>query len=306
MKVLVVGAGSIGCLFGGFFSLADHDVTLLGRGAQIDAIRQKGLTLCASDSEQTTKPKAIKSVKTLGKEKFDLFLLSTKAYDVGQAMKQVASHFGPESIAALLQNGIGVEDEVKNVADGHSVVRVLTSWGANLERPGTLRLNGTGQTVVGAVQRSVRSDALKFTRELNAIGFPTKFTNSLQSAVWEKTLVNAAINPLGAILGFENGSLLNSEHTINTMTETIHEGRLVCEKYSVVLQNDPVQTALTTAKETSHNINSMLQDLRNGRRTEIDYINGAIVRLGKHVGVPTPVNQCLTTLVKSLEIRPAK
>ncbi|MFQ5997828.1 MAG: ketopantoate reductase family protein [Candidatus Bathyarchaeia archaeon] len=304
MNILVVGAGSIGCLFGGFFSLADHDVTLLGRGAQIEAIRQKGLTLRAFDRERTTKPKAIKSVKTLGKKQFDLILLSTKAYDVGQAMKQVAEHFGPESVVALLQNGIGVEDEIKHVADGHRVVRVLTSRGANLERSGILRLNGTGPTVVGAIQRRVQSDALKLTRELNTIGFATKFTNSLQSAVWEKTLVNAAINPLGAILGIKNGTLLNSEHTISTMTETIHEGRLVCEKYSVVLQNDPVQTALTTAKETSHNINSMLQDLRNGRRTEIDYINGAIVRLGKRVGVPTPINHCLTTLVKSLEITP--
>jgi 2-dehydropantoate 2-reductase len=132
-------------------------------------------------------------------------------------------------------------------------------------------------------------------------GLPTGVTNNIEGTVWTKILINAGINPFGALTGMKNGELMMFPELKELMVETVIEGTKVARKINVKLEGDPVSLMLKTAEMTAQNRNSMLQDVEKGKRTEIDFINGAISNLGKRMGVKTPLNNMLTSLVKGLE-----
>ena len=129
---------------------------------------------------------------------------------------------------------------------------------------------------------------------------PAKVMSNVVSNVWIKTLVNAGINPYATLLRVRNGELLEVEGMKEIMTETVKEGVSVAENLGVSLEGDAIALMFETVKATANNVNSMLQDVRAGRRTEIDYLNGAIAEIGMREGIPTPLNSVATSLIKGL------
>ncbi|RLI27021.1 MAG: 2-dehydropantoate 2-reductase [Candidatus Hecatellales archaeon] len=300
-RLLVVGGGAIGCLYTAILSSIGCRVTLLGRPWMIEAVRRNGLKVHGKISLETRVYEAVSfpsEIKRL--EDFSLILLAVKAYQAAEAALQVSPIAAASGAPILcLQNGLGVEGEVAEALGPLiPVVRGVSFCGAYVEGPGVIRCTGLGETLVA--NKPLRRLA-RFVDLLRKAGLQARLEDSMEAVVWEKTLVNAGITPFGALTGLRNGELLKADGIPEAMAETVREGVRVAEKSRVHLSRDPVELTFKTAEATAENYNSMLQDLRRGKRTEIDYINGALARLGGSLGVPTPLNRLLTKLVKDLE-----
>ena len=295
MKALIMGAGAIGSLMGGFLAKAGAEVVLVGRRAHVEAVRSRGLRVEGPLGSFTVKVDAHEKPEE-AKGDFDLVLITVKAYDTAEAAKQVKRLVEKQAVPLCLQNGLGVEEEASRVL-GTVVFRGVTNNGAMLAQPGTVHHTGVGETLIGG--RGVLME--KLVTMLNASGLPARKVDNIAEVVWIKTLVNAGINPLGAITGLRNGELLEVGWLRSLMKAVVEEGANIAKKMGVELGIDPVELTFKVAKDTANNKNSMLQDLERKKRTEVDYINGAIVKAAQQVGMEAPLNEALTKLVKAME-----
>ena len=295
-----MGAGAIGSFFGGLLAEDENDVVLIARESHVKAIRQNGLAIEGVSGKRVVKVKAVTTSAHL-KEDFDLVLLTVKAYDTRQAVTEVKELIGDESVLLCLQNGLGVEQIASTIIGRDQVVRGVTINGVLLKEPGLVIHTGEGKTTIGELNRKITHRARKIAEMFSKAGLPTRVTSNIDGTVWTKILINAGINPFGALTGMKNGELLMIPGLRKLMIETVIEGSNVAKKIDVKLEHEPVSLMINTAEMTAKNKNSMLQDIEKGKRTEIDFINGAILNLGKRNGIKTPLNKVLTHLVRGLE-----
>ncbi len=225
-----------------------------------------------------------------------------KAYDVTQAATQIKPLKKHNISSLFLQNGIGVEDEITKIL-GDKFFRGITFCGVELISPGKILCTGFVNTIIGKFDLYNQNKAEKILKIFNDADIPCEFSNNIKGVVWAKTLVNVALNPYGTITELKNGELVKNENLKELMKETIQEGKDVAEKLNICLEGDPIQLFFKIADATAGNYNSMLQDVRQNKRTEIDYMNGAISKIGKEVNVKTPLNDLLTFIIKNLENR---
>ena len=295
-----MGAGAIGSLFGGLLAEGGNDVVLIARESHVKAIKQDGLTIEGASGKHVVKVKAVTTPAHL-KETFDLILLTVKAYDTRQAVTEAQTLMGNNSVLLCLQNGLGMEEIASEIVGRDRVLRGVTTNGALLKEPGLVIHTGKGETIIGELKRKITERAQKIAEAFSKAGLPTRATNNIEGTVWTKILINAGINPFGALTGMKNGELKMIPELKELMVETVIEGTNVAKKSDVKLEGDPVSLMIKTAEMTAQNKNSMLQDIEKGKRIEIDFINGAISNLGKRRGIETPLNNLLTHLVKGLE-----
>ena len=203
----------------------------------------------------------------------------------------------PDGLALTLQNGLGNAETLRQALGAERVALGVTTSGATLLGPGRVRPAGDGpvtiqqHSAVGPLSEILGADA----------GFTVEFVQDAQALLWGKLLINAAINPLTALLGVPNGVLLQRPSALRLMAEAAGEAQAVAAALGVALPySDPLETIRAVAQRTAENRSSMLQDVQRRAPTEIDAINGAIVRLGEQTGIPTPVNQALWLLVRAL------
>ena len=300
-----MGAGAIGSLFGGLLAEGGNDVALIARESHVKAIKQDGLTIEGASGKHVVKVKAVTSPSQL-KEAFDLILLTVKAYDTRQAVIEAQALMGNNSVLLCLQNGLGMEETASEIVGRDRVLRGVTINGALLKEPGLVMHSGKGETIIGELNRKITERAQKIVEAFSKASLPTRATNNIEGTTWTKILINAGINPFGALTGMKNGELIMIPELKELMVETVIEGTNVAKKIDVKLEGDPVSLMIKTAEMTAQNKNSMLQDIEKGKRTEIDFINGAISNLGKRTGVKTPLNTLLTHLVKGLELNRLK
>jgi len=208
---------------------------------------------------------------------------------------------GEETLFLSLQNGLGNIESIESVVSGARVVGGVTSQGATMLGPGRIRHGGKGPTFVGQIEREITPDVELIASLLNRSGIPTEVSDSIERLIWEKLLINVGINALTAIAGLKNGQLLNFEETRAVMTMAVEEAEKVARKKGILVKDNPVERVFEVCKATAQNRSSMGQDIDNRRRTEIDFINGAIVREGEALEIPTPVNTTLTYLIKAIE-----
>jgi 2-dehydropantoate 2-reductase len=295
-----MGAGAIGSLFGGLLAEGGNNVTLIARESHAKAIERNGLIIEGASGKHVVKVKAVTKPAYL-KETFDLILLTVKAYDTRQAVTEAQALMGNTSVLLCLQNGLGMEEIASEIIGRDRVLRGVTINGVLLKEPGLVVHTGKGETTIGELNREISERTKKIAEVFSKAGLPTKVTNNIEGMVWTKILINAGVNPFGALTGMKNGELIMVPELKELMVETVIEGTNVAKKIDVKLEGDPVSLMIKTAEMTAQNKNSMLQDVEKGKRTEIDFINGAISNLGKRVGVKTPLNSLLTSLVKGLE-----
>jgi len=299
-KVAVMGAGAIGSLFGGLLAEGGNDVALIARESHAKTIKQDGLTIEGVSGKHVVKVKAVTTPAHL-KETFDLILLTVKAYDTRQAVTEAQPLMGNNSVLLCLQNGLGMEEIASEILGRDRVLRGVTINGVLLKEPGLVIHTGRGETIIGELNTKITERAQKIAEAFSKAELPTRVASNIEGTVWTKILINAGINPFGALTGMKNGELIIIPELRELMTETVVEGINVARKINIELEGDPVSLMIKTAEMTAQNKNSMLQDIEKGKRTEIDFINGAISNLGKRMGVKTPLNNILTHLVKGLE-----
>ncbi len=291
----------MGCLFGARLNAA-ADVVLIGHWAeQLRALREGPLRLIEPDGRETAiRLRATNDLAEAGAA--DVALIVTKANGTLAAAYDAARVLAPDGIAITLQNGLGHLEILAQAVGADRAGLGVTMQGASLDgQVGLVRASGGGSTVLGthpAIADRLSELATVFTRA----GFETEVTDDVRGLVWGKVTVNAAINPLTALLGVPNGALLETEHTRRLMRLAAEEVATVAAAQGIKLPfADAAARAEQVARQTASNQSSMLQDVQSRRETEIEAICGAVVRFGLELGVPTPTNQVLYDLVKALE-----
>jgi 2-dehydropantoate 2-reductase len=291
LHIVVLGAGAIGSVYGAKLSAA-HDVVLVARGAHVDAINRDGLRITGAE-ERVYRVAARTRVDTLPADA--LVLLTTKVSDTVEVLDSVGHHLTPESVLLCVQNGLYSEAVAKSVVgDRCLVLRAITHFGAIFRAPGVVELKVSGST---RIEDSPRSAAIAeaFTR----CGVDSQVTTRIKDEMWQKLVVNCVINPINAITRTEVGAI--ADERLRALKQLIvDECRRVAARDGVALAPDFVDQ-IDRQYAPSRNLSSMQQDLARGRRTEIDYLNGAVAKLGATYGIECPVNQALTMIIKAME-----
>jgi 2-dehydropantoate 2-reductase len=310
-KIGIVGPGALGCLYAGLLALAGHDVRLLGRRAeQAEAINRDGIVVERDGEVRRAPVRAGTDPAALGP--VDLAIVLVKATDTAEAAQSLPVLLAPDAPALSLQNGLGNIEALTEVLGAERVLGGASSQGATTLGVGQIRHAGFGPTslaeATGAEARGAEATggfserAEQIAAMLDAAGLNARAYADSRPLIWGKLIANAAINPLGALLNCPNGQTVERPSAKRLFVELAQEAGAVAAALRVELPfKDPAAHAESIARLTFHNRNSMLQDIENGRRTEIDAINGAIARLGFEHGVQTPTNRRIALLIHALE-----
>jgi 2-dehydropantoate 2-reductase len=303
MKIVVVGSGAIGSLYGAFLStIAGNEVILVGRDPHVSAIRSNGLIIRGIMGSHLFHLDAVDHASELSEA--DLVLLTTKTYDTLEAITSAKHLIEKGAYVLLIQNGLGTEDLVADALNSTRVLRATTCMGALRTEPGIVNATGCGLTEIGSRFPENNEFIKLVTKMLKDCGFEVRSSDNIEGVVWTKTLVNCGINPVGALTGLTNGEVYRNPELRELVIKLVEEAVKVVNALGIELTtDDPVRYALGTAKATSNNINSMLQDIMSRKRTEIDAITGEIIRLGKELGIKTPSNEVVYALIKAIEAK---
>jgi 2-dehydropantoate 2-reductase len=294
MNVIVLGAGAIGSLYAAKLASC-ADVTLVARQPHVDAIRACGLKLIGRE-ESTIAVRAVAAVDAIPPR--TLIVLTTKVNDSAAAVRAIAPRLRDDTVIVCVQNGLHSEAVVKAIVGPATIVlRAITQFGAIFKEPGVVDYKVSGYTLI---EQSPVSGPIADL--LTAAGLDGRVSGDIKVEVWRKLIYNCVINPITSIIGSDVGSIADAR--LDSLK------RLVVDECLAVARADGVSfdiDFLRTIAEvfgSSRNIASMRQDLLKGKPTEIDFMNGAVVDLGKRYGIACPVNAALTAIIKAMERGP--
>ena len=301
MKIAVVGPGALGCLLAALLrAKTKEEIWLVDKSPERakrireDGIRIEGLSTVSAGVNVTADPKDISTC--------DLVILCVKSYSTEDACKDIKELVSKETFVMTLQNGIGNIQVLNDHFGSEKVIAGITNHGATLLGAGHVRHAGKGETVIGIANGKVLGPIKDIAGILSRSGFDTKISKDINSVIWSKLVINVGINALTAITRLKNGALVENAGTRDCLRCAVQEAVKVVKRKRVKLSyDDPIQKVESVCKATAANCSSMLQDVMNNKRTEIDFINGAIMRQGKALGILTPVNEVLTNIVKTIE-----
>lgn len=302
MKTVIMGAGAMGSLFGGLLTLSGEDVWLVDIWKEnIDAMRSNGLKVEDRGKVQIIPVKATTDVASVGKA--DLILFFVKTYQTEKAVSDVLVLQKENTVFLTLQNGLGNEEAICKQVDRRKVILGVTGQGATLLGPGHIRHAGWGKTYVGELDEKITDRVTQIAQVFRKAGIETEVSSHIHDLVWEKLLVNVGINALAALTGLKNGQLLDYPETVRLMEALVSEAVEVTRRKEIQIDENPMNRVKVVIEATRENRCSMGQDLDYKRRTEIDAINGAVVREAKSLSISVPFNRAITDLVKVIEKR---
>ena len=293
MQIAVIGAGAVGCYYGGVLLRAGHDVTFIGRQPHVDAINAHGLLLDTKSFSGRLPAKAATDATALAPP--ELVLVCVKSADTEQAGRSLAGRLLPETSVLSLQNGVDNAPRLSAVT-GHAVIPVVVYVGSEMAGPGHVRHHGGGDLAIGA---SAASEALAQT--LEAAGVHTTIADDIEVTLWSKLVINCAFNALSAVADISYGPMLEVEGTKDVVTRAVQEAITVARACGVGMPEDLLAQILTIPDKMPNQKSSTAQDLARGKRSEIDFLNGYVVRKGAELGIPTPTNHALQVMVKLAE-----
>jgi 2-dehydropantoate 2-reductase len=295
-RILILGTGAMACLFGARLAPV-AEVTLLGTWAEgVEAVRTRGIRVESNGRAVDVRVRA--SANPAECAGAPLALVLVKSGQTERAATMLERCLAPDGIAVTLQNGFGNREKLAAHLGEARVSLGVTTSGATLLGPGHIRAGGDGVTHLAN-----REDLVPLAELLAKAGFAVESAGDVQGLAWGKAVINAAINPIAALLRIPNGELLSPSRAgaWAVSSEAALEAAAVAAARGIRLPfDDPVGQVAEVARRTAENRSSMLQDVERGRPTEIDAINGAIALEGERLGVPTPVNRMLWNLVRSL------
>lgn len=302
MKITVVGPGALGCLIAALLRhKTKDDIWLLDEFAdRAKKISLEGIKVEGMSGPLTVKVNVTANVEEIGP--CDLVILCVKSYSTEDACKGIKDLVSEKTGVLTLQNGIGNVQILNDHFGPDRVIAGITNHGSTLVGTAHVRHAGKGDTVIGRADGRVLGAIREVAGILTKTGFETKVSKDIDSVIWSKLIVNVGINALTAITRLNNGALIEHEECRQILRSAVQEAvKVVKRKRIRLLYDDPIQKVESVCRATSSNVSSMLQDILNGKRTEIDFINGAIIRQAKALNIPTPVNEVLANLVKTIE-----
>ena len=295
MKIGVMGAGAVGCFYGGMLARAGHEVVLIGRPAHVEAINRGGLDMELKTFRERIHIPASTNVAML--RNAEIVLCCVKSGDSVQAAAEMAPHLGADSLLLSLQNGVDNAERL-SAALGRPVLPAVVYVATEMAGPGHLRHHGRGELVIPPTPL-----ARPFQDACIAAGIPVSISDNVMGALWAKLVVNCAFNGLSAITQLPYGTIVRGENALSVLHDIVDECVAVATAAGISITGDPWENTETIARTMATQKSSTSFDLARGRRTEIDYINGHVVARGAALGVPTPVNRAIHAIVRLMEGR---
>ena len=293
MKIAVMGAGAVGCYYGGMLARAGHDVVLVGRPQHVEAVCRDGLLLETKAFRLHVPMQA--STDASGIRGASLVLCCVKSTDSASAAADMAPHLAKDAVILSLQNGVDNAERLQALL-GRTVAPAVVYVASEMAGPGHVRHHGRGELVIGP-----SAAAVELAQLFADAGVPVQISDNVAGALWAKLILNCAFNALSAITQQPYGRLFQGEGVEDVMRDVVHECLAVAQGEGVSVPGDIWAAVERIALTMPAQYSSTAQDLARHKRSEIDHLNGHVLRKGEALGIPTPVNRVLHTLVKLLE-----
>ena len=292
-----MGAGAVGCYFGGMLARAGHGVTLIARPQHVEAIERDGLHMEARTFDEHVRLKASSDPGAV--RDADLVLFCVKSTDTESAGAQIRPHLRPDALVLCLQNGVDNADRLRKVLPEQAVSAAVVYVATEMAGPGHLKHHGRGELVIEPTAASRRA-----AQALIDCGVPTDVSDNVRGALWLKLVLNCAYNAISAIAQQPYGEAVKGPGITDVVRDVIDECIAVATAEGMDLPGDVHGAGTKLIATIPAQYSSTAQDIARGKPTEIDYLNGHIVKRGEALGVPTPANRVLWALVKLMEKKP--
>jgi 2-dehydropantoate 2-reductase len=305
-RVAVVGAGAVGGYFGGMLARAGADVTLIGRRMHVEVWKRDGLFVDSIHFQERIRVAASTDVAAAADA--DLVLFSVKSLDTVETARQLARHVRSDTSIVSLQNGVDNVEHIRTAAALDPIAAVVYV-ASSMPAPGHVKHSGRGDLLIGDLPGRAgppREAAIARVSSLfEAAGVPCRVSPDIQADLWTKLITNVGLNGISAVVHATYGDVVAIPESRETIRALVNECVAVARAGGVSLpKNDFAAMVLQFAERVGPVFSSTAQDLERRKPTEIDALNGFVVRRGAELGVPTPVNQSIVAFVKLLEARP--
>jgi len=298
VRVAVLGAGAVGCYFGGMLARAGHAVTLIGRAMHVDVFRKSGLHFEGRKFDERVAVEASTSVAAVRNAKLVLFCV--KSTDTDEAAAEMAAFLDSDCVVVNLQNGVDNAERIQ-ARVSQQVIPAVVYVATEMTGPGHLKHHGRGDLVIGTLSAAPSDGLPQIKQCFEAAGVPVAISDNVAGELWAKLVANCAYNAISAISQLPYGVMMRGAGVRDVMRDVAEEALAVAKASGVRMFPDMLERVYGIAKAMPTQYSSTAQDLARGKMTEIDHLNGHVVRRGEALGVPTPANRALWALVKLLE-----
>jgi 2-dehydropantoate 2-reductase len=298
-ETAVVGAGAVGCYFGGMLARGGVPVTLIGRPPNVAAIERDGLLIDGLQVHEHIRVRATTDLAAVHDAHLVLFCVKTT--DTEKAARELKPHLSAASVVISMQNGVDNAERIRAASDIHAVAAVVYV-AAEMLAPGVVKHTGRGDLILGRTPASTHADLDTIAAIFERAGIPCKVSQEIRRELWTKMLMNCAYNAISALARSHYGTIAAHPGARELMRRVIEEAVAVARAEGVALDAAAMTSlAYSLGEAMSGAHSSTAQDIERGKLTEIDSLNGYIVRHATQLGIATPVNQTLYTLIKLLE-----
>jgi 2-dehydropantoate 2-reductase len=302
IRVAVLGAGAVGCYYGGMLARAGHEVTLIGRPLHVDAFKARGLRFEGLKFDEVVPVEASTEASAVRGRRLVLFCV--KSTDTDSAAAQIAPHLDPGALVVNLQNGVDNTERIQ-ARVAQPVIPAVVYVATEMAGPGHLKHHGRGDLVIGELGGKLPPGALAQVKGwFEAAGVPVAISDNVAGELWAKLVVNCAYNALSAITQLPYGKMIEGPGIRDVMRDVVEETLALARASGVSMAPDMLARTYKIAEAMPTQFSSTAQDLARGKPTEIEHLNGFVVRRGAALGVPTPANRALYALVRLIESRP--
>jgi 2-dehydropantoate 2-reductase len=300
-EIMVVGAGSVGGFFGAHLAKHHPGVSFLLRARTLSAVQQRGLTVRSAGGSFTVRPRAASDPRDLPRP--DLILLAVKAYDIDEVIGQLEPVLSDHTVLVTLQNGIDTEDRLRARLKRDCVVGGVAFIYSKIAEPGVIDHYKKGAVAIGELMGHESERALRIRELFTQAAISCQISKDIRRAKWEKMCWNCVFNPITVLINDQVAKAVDHPGMMEVVRQIVGEVMAISAAMKVPLPSDMADRVIKWTQEIRDIHTSMYDDWKAGRPTEIDYLNGFIVRQGREFGIPTPVNEALTALIAVLTAR---
>lgn len=300
-QIMVVGAGSVGGYFGAQLAKQNSNVSFLLRPRTLDAVSRNGLTVKSAKGNFTVHPRAASDPRQLPVP--DLIILAVKAYDLDEVMAQLEPVLTERTVILTLQNGIDTEDRLLARLHRDCVVGGVAYIYSKIVEPGVIEHYKRGAVAIGELMGHKSERLLQIAEVFKQAGISCQLSDDIRRTKWEKMCWNCVFNPVTVLIDDKVAKALDHPEMMGVIRQIVGEVAAVSAALKVSLAPDVAERVVKWTQEIRDIHTSMYDDWKAKRPTEIEYLNGYIVRMGRELGIPTPVNEALTAMVKTVTER---
>ncbi|MDH3973373.1 MAG: ketopantoate reductase family protein [Deltaproteobacteria bacterium] len=298
MKIAVAGPGGVGAYYGGLLARGGMDVTFLGRGKHLEALKTEGLRVKSYKGDFHINVKAGDNPSETGI--CDLILFCVKSFDTKEVAQFIAPMVGTETIIISLQNGVDNEEQLGQILGMEKVMAGVAFIGSRMEEPGLIVHSAAGSITFGEIEGGLSERGEKVCRTFQSCGIEARLSEDIKKVMWQKMVWNCGFNAITALTGCAVSNILSDKSTREVVQKAMEEVVDLAQGLGIAVSRDLPQKTIAHTEKQGEIKTSMLMDMEKGRRMEIEALNGAVSKRGKELKRETPVNDTLYSMVRAI------